>query len=95
MSRRHSSQPQGDTREGPEQLPLVASPKPRAGVEPEQAAKVAVARRARPSALPDHVRLTLTLDVPRALAERLSARAIREARNLEAAVIAILKAASR
>jgi len=33
------------------------------------------------------VKLTLTLDIPRALAERLSAQAIRERKNLEAVVI--------
>jgi hypothetical protein len=54
MSRRRSIRPRNQ-REGPEQLPLVVPPKTRAGVEPEQAAKVAVARRAKPSALPDHV----------------------------------------
>jgi hypothetical protein len=95
MSRRTSTRRQRGMLGSPEQLPLGASPKPRAGLEPEQAAKVAVARRARPSPLPNHVRLTLTLHVPRALAERLSARAIREAKNLEAVVIEILKAASR
>jgi hypothetical protein len=35
-------------------------------VEPEQAAKVAIARRTKPSALPDHVKLVLTLDLRRA-----------------------------
>src|SRR5215467_2550292 len=36
------------------------------------AAKLAVARRAKPSAVPDHVRLVLTLALPRELAEKLS-----------------------
>jgi len=54
--------------------------------------RFAVARRARPSPLPDHVRFTLMLDLPRALAERLSARAIREGNNLEALVLEALKA---
>jgi hypothetical protein len=39
----------------PEQLPLVAQPKRRAGVEPEQAVKLAIAWRAKASAVPDHV----------------------------------------
>lgn len=52
---------------------------------------MAVARRTRPSAVPGNVKLTLTLDVPRALAERLSARAIREQRNLEGIVAEILE----
>jgi hypothetical protein len=64
------------------QLPLALSSKRRAGVEPEQAAKLAVARRARPSALSGHVKIALTIDMSRALAERLTARAIREGRNL-------------
>jgi hypothetical protein len=34
--------------------------------------------------VPGHVKLTFTLDMPRELAERLSARAIREHVNLEA-----------
>jgi hypothetical protein len=38
------------------------------------------------------LKLTLTLDMPRVLAERLSARAIREGKNLEVVVIAILDA---
>ncbi len=63
MSPPRSVRPLRDQREGPEQLPLVASPKTRTGVEPEQAAKVAIARRAKPSPLPDHVKLVLTLDL--------------------------------
>ena len=74
----------------------MASAKVRAAeVEPEHAAKAAIARRGRPSALPDHVKLVLTLDLRRALAERLSARAIREGKNLEAVVIEILEAGAK
>jgi hypothetical protein len=40
------------------------------------------------------VKLTFTLDIPRELAERLSARAIREGRNLEAVVIDLLGSAT-
>jgi hypothetical protein len=94
MSRRRSIRPRNQ-REGPEQLPLVVPPKTRAGVEPEQAAKVAVARRAKPSALPDHVKLVLTLDLRRALAERLSAKAISEGKNLDGVVIEILEAGAK
>jgi len=57
--------------------------KSRAGVEPEQAAKIAIARRAKPSASPDQVKLVLTLDLRGALAERLSAKVIREGKNLD------------
>ena len=92
MSRRIANRPTRSKPEGPEQLPLVAPAKTRVGVEPEQAAKVAIARRAKPSVLPDHVKLTLTLDLRRALAERLSAQAIREGKNLDGVVIEILEA---
>jgi len=47
------------------------------GANPEEAAKVAIARRAKPGAPPDHVRLVLTLELRRALAEHLSVEAIR------------------
>ncbi len=67
-------------------------PAPSKSSDPEQAAKVAVARLARPSPVPDHVRFTVTLDLPRALAERLSTRAIREQKNLETLVMEALKA---
>jgi Mg-chelatase subunit ChlI len=82
----------------PSTMPSSRSPCRRSGVpgvEPEQAAKLAVARRARPSAVPGHVKLTLTLDVPRALAEWPSAKAIREGKNLEALVAEILASAEK
>src|SRR5215831_14535494 len=63
----------------PEQLPLVApvaKVRPR-NVDPKAAAKIAIQRRAKPSAVPGHVRLVLTLDLPRELAKRLSAKGIR------------------
>ena len=87
----------GNKHEAPEQLPLVIPPRAPAGRgrEPEQAAKLAIARRGRASAVPGHVKLVLTLDVPRALAERLSARAIHEGKNLEALVIELLDSATR
>jgi hypothetical protein len=61
-------------------------------LDPADAAKRAVAHRAKPGAPPGHVRLVLTLDLQRALAERLSAEAIRSGRNLEAVVLDILEA---
>ena len=80
---------------GQPELPLAA-PKARAwGLEPEQAAKVAIARRAKPGAPPGYVRLVLSLELRRALAEELSARAIREGKNLEGVVIDLLEAGSR
>ena len=64
-------------------------------LEPAEAAKLAVARRAKPSAVPDHVPLVLTLELRRELAEKLSERAIREERNIEAIVIALIEAAAK
>ena len=94
------SRPVNRRRTPAEQLPLPARspPKRRAGQTPEQIAKVAIARRAKPSAVSGNVKLTLTFNIPRELAERLSARGIREGVNLEAVIIAHLKrgeAASR
>jgi hypothetical protein len=79
------------------ELPLAAAPRcrSRSVLEPEQAAKLAVARRAKPSPVPDHVRLALTLELRRGLAEKLSARAIREEQNIEAIVIKLLEAAAK
>jgi hypothetical protein len=90
MSVRHRPQREG---EGPEQLPLTPAPAPKprlAATAPERAAKAYIARRTKPSVVPGRVKVTFTLDIPRALAERLSARAIREGKNLEAVVIEIL-----
>jgi hypothetical protein len=55
-------------------------------------AAIAHEGRAIPSA-PGKVRLTLTVALDRAHAERLTARAIREGKNLEALVADILEAA--
>jgi len=88
-----SRRPSGG-RQVPEQLPLdepQASPKKTpARAEPDQLAKAAIARGAKPSVTPGHVKLTFTLDLPRALAKRLSARAIRESRNLGGVICDIL-----
>ena len=92
MSRRR--RPDRSGTEQPE-LPLAA-PKPRSRVlEPEVAARLAIARRAKPSAIPGYVKLLLTLEVRRELAEKLSERAIREERNIEAIVIALIEAAAK
>jgi hypothetical protein len=82
-------------RKGPEQLPLPSAPsasKARQRIIPtrEEAAKTFIAHRAKPSVVPGHVKLTFTLDLKQALAERLSAHAIREQKNLEAVVIELL-----
>ena len=55
---------------------------------------MAVARRAKPSAVPDHVRLVLTLELRRELAEKLSLKAIKSERNIEAIVIGLIEAAA-
>jgi len=59
---------------------FAAEPKRRfsAALAPEVAAGLAVARRAKPSPVPGHVRLLLTLEIRRELAEKLSLRAIGE-----------------
>ncbi len=77
------------------ELPLTTRPKHPGAVQPEQAAKVAIARRAKPGAPPGHVRLVLTLELRQALAEQLSATAITEGKNLEAVVIDLLEDGSK
>jgi len=92
MSRRRASRSNRDTPNQPD-LPLTASSRRRGSIpEPEEAAKLAIARRAKPGAPPDHVRLVLTLELRRDLAEQLSAKAIRSGKNLEAIVIDMLEA---
>ncbi len=79
------------------QRPAVASPRKstRPPAKPEQAAKAAIAHEARsiPSS-PDKVKLTLNISLSRQHAERLTAQAIREGKNLEALVAEILEATS-
>ena len=79
------------------ELPLAAAPKSRSGsvLEPGQAAKLAIARRAKPGAPPDHVRLVLTLELRTDLAELLSEKAIRSGKNLEGVVIDMLEAGAK
>jgi len=68
----------------PEQLilPPASSPKPakpRAAPTPEQSAKAYITKRAKPSVVPGHVKLTLTLGLTRELAERLSELVLQQA----------------
>jgi hypothetical protein len=77
------------------ELPIAAPKRRAASVEPEEAAKVAIARRAKPGAPPGYVRLVLTLELRRALAEQLSAQAIRQGKNLEGVVIDLLEAGAK
>ena len=82
--------------QAPLDFPAPAPPPPRARAsrpDPDELAKIAVARRTKPSAKPGNVRLMLTLDVPRELAERLTARALREEQSLEAVVVGLLERA--
>jgi hypothetical protein len=95
MSRRRPARLTRNGPDGPEQLPLVASVKRREEVDPAQAAKVAIARRAKPASRPDHVKLVLTLELRRALAEQMSARAIREGKNFEGVVVDVLEAGAK
>jgi hypothetical protein len=84
---------------GAEQISLpMPAPKPKSRVAdgtPEEAAKIAITRRAKPSVVPEHVKLVLTLELPRTVAERLSERAIRAQKNLEAVAIEVLKAGAK
>ena len=77
------------------ELPLAAPKRRAASVEPEEAAKVAIARRAKPGAPPGYVRLVLSLELRHALAEKLSARAIRAGKILEGIVIDLLEAGAK
>ena len=45
--------------------------------------------------MPDHVRLLLTLELRRELAEKLSLKAIKSERNVEAIVTALIEAAAK
>ena len=78
MSRRR---PQRDE---PEQLILPPAPspkpaKPHATLTAEQSAKAYITKRAKPSVVPGHVKLTLTLGLTRELAERLSELVLQQA----------------
>jgi len=64
-------------------------------LEPAAAAQLAIARRAKPSSVPDHVRLVFTLELRRELAEKLSLKAIKSERNIEAIVIGLIEAAAK
>src|SRR5215831_21175757 len=63
--------------------PPSSTPSSRVSRDPNQLAKRAVARRGKPSAKPGNVKLTLTLDLPRSLAETLTTQAISEEKSLE------------
>ena len=73
--------------------PGTVTPLPRAArPTAEQIAKKAVAKRPTVPGRPDRVEVTLRFTLARALMERLTARAIREGRSVEAVVAEILEA---
>ena len=79
----------------PDQLPLPAPATPpakrRAVQTPAQIAKGAIAKRGKPSAVPGNVMLTMTFDLKRSLAERLSERAVRTGVSMEAVILDLVK----
>ena len=77
----------------PREPSLPEKPKGAPAVAPEQAAKTYITRRAKPSVVPGHVMLIFTLDMPREVAGRLSARASRDGLNVEAALLELLRRA--
>ncbi len=54
-----------------------------------------MSRRAKPSSIPGYVRLVLTLELRRELAEKLSLKAIKSERNIEAIIIGLIEAAAK
>jgi hypothetical protein len=91
--RRAKPAPAADQRELDFTRPPAPPKRARIPIDIDQAARVAIARRAQQAGTSDKVRLTLTIFLTRENAERLSARAIREQKNLEAVVAEILEAA--
>ena len=87
MSRNRSARRSQD----PDQLPLPAPPPKRKVPTPEEIAKGSIAKRGKTSAVPGNVILNIRLDLKGDLAERLSARAIREGVNIEAIVAGLLR----
>ena len=75
-------------------LPLAKAPARRAMPTPEAIAKTITDRDPSPVGMPELAAITLRLALPRAVLERLRARAIREHRKLEALVQEILEEAA-
>jgi hypothetical protein len=76
-------------------LPLAKAPARRATPTPEAIAKIVTARDPSPPGQLDKAEITLRLVLPRAVLERLRARAIRETRKLEAVIQEILEGAAK
>jgi len=79
---------------GQPEVPLAAPRQRPRVLEPEVAARVAISRRAKPSAIPGYGKLLLTLELRRELAEKLSQQAIRSERNIEAIIIGLIEEAA-
>jgi hypothetical protein len=76
-------------------LPLAKAPARRPTPTPEAIAKSVTDRDPSPVGSPELAAITLRLALPRAVFERLRARAIREQRKLEALVQEILEGAAK
>ena len=72
-------------------LPLAKAPARRAPPTPEQVAKAVTDKRPSPPGQPTKVEISLRLVLSRPVLERLSARAIREGRNVEGLIQEILE----
>jgi hypothetical protein len=76
-------------------LPLAKAPARRVTPTPEAIAKKVTDRDPSPVGMPELAAITLRLALPRAVLERLRARAIRETRKLEAIIQEILERATK
>ena len=90
-SRHAQTPPCAQPRRAPGSTPLAKAPARRAPT-PEEIAKTVTDRNPSPAGQVDKAEITLRLVLPRAVLERLRARAIREGRNLEGLVAEILQA---
>jgi hypothetical protein len=75
-------------------LPLAKAPARRAAPTPEQVAKVVTDKRPSPVGQPTKAEISLRLVLQRPALERLTARAMREQRKLEALIQEILEGAA-
>jgi hypothetical protein len=86
---RRAPSPDPDERQAA--LPLAKAPARRAPPTPEEVAKIVTDKRPSPVGQPTKVEISLRLVLPRAVLERLSARAIREGRNVEGLIQEIIE----
>ena len=75
--------------------PFAKAPARRAAATPEAIAKTVTDRDPSPVGQPELAMITLRLALPRAVLERMRARAIRETRKLEALIRDILEAVAK